>query len=124
MSAETAETEENVLPANLVKLASQELHDRAYELHEAASEALDSDQWPEYTRLSDQASKYDEEIDRRGDAARKAVAVEAPKNPVQRRSGSMPPASRSPKPRRPWSGSSTSSRGATHPHRRAKRPRK
>ena len=73
----TSETE----PANLVKLASQELHDRAAALTREADEALDADDWAGYTRLSEIESKFQAEIERRGDAARKIVPVAPVKAP-------------------------------------------
>ena len=85
MSTDTTETTKettDVLPANLVKLPSQELHDRSYAIHEEANTALEYDQWAEYKKLSDQASLYDAEIDRRGAAARKETPIEPAKAPV------------------------------------------
>lgn len=82
MSTETdTETTTETEPANLVKLPSQELHERAAELTREADEALDADNWAEYSRLSEVESKLQAEIDRRGDAARKIVPVAPVKAP-------------------------------------------
>ena len=83
MSTETTEeTTSTELPANLVKLASAELHERAAAIIAKTDEALEVDDWETYKSLSAQEDKLRAEIERRGEAARKATPVEPAKVPV------------------------------------------
>ena len=83
MSTETAETEQtDALPANLVKIPSGELHERAEALAAEADTLLDSDDWDAYKAAAENERKLRAEIDRRGAAARKETPIEAAKIPM------------------------------------------